>query len=408
MVPGALSRAALATVLALAFAERGTARGEERFYLVVKGGSVKLGETPVLAAVPDSVPVGIYETTPAGGQTSRAVQVFEERGRRVVALVTAKLKPGVAYPITLRAVDAASEGARRGVHFTPRDKNLVVTLDGRPFTEYRVDVGNKPFLDPVIGPGGISYTRAYPMREVAGEDHDHPHQRSFWFTHGAVSGVDFWAETKKSGVIREIERTVVAAGPVVGRLATRDEWLAPDGRVVCEDERTMTFLHTSRYRIIDLDVTIKATSGPVVLGDTKEGTFGIRVASSMDVNRKKGGKITNALGQHDDEAWGKASPWVDYTGPIGDHTAGIAILNHPSSFRHPTTWHVRTYGLFAANPFGYHDFGRPERGDYTIPKGESITLRHRVILHEGASSPDELGADFEAYAHPPEVVVETR
>lgn len=399
--------AGLATILVLAWVGPSPARCDERFHLILKGSDVAVGETPVLAVVPSTTPVGVYETTPAAGESSRAVQVFEEGGRHVVALVAAKLKPAHAYPITLRAVNAGGEAASQGVRLEPRGKNLVVTVDGKPFTEYRVDVGNKPFLDPLIGPTGVSYTRAYPMREVKGEDHDHPHQRSFWFTHGDVDGVDFWAETKKSGVIREIDRKIVASGPVVGRLVTHDEWVAPGGRVVCTDERTLTFLSTPRSRIIDLDVTIKATSGPVVLGDTKEGTFGLRVASSMDVNRKTGGKITNAEGLQDDQAWGKASPWVDYTGPIGDHTAGIAILNHPSSFRHPTTWHVRTYGLFAANPFGYHDFGRSERGDYTLPKGESITFRHRVILHEGPTSPKELASDFAAYAHPPEVVVES-
>ena len=42
---------------------------------------------------------------------------------------------------------------------------------------------------------------------------------------------------------------------------------------------------------------------------------------------------------------------------------GIAILNHPASFRYPTYWHVRDYGLFAANPFGLHDFKWGENKD---------------------------------------------
>ncbi len=132
-------------------------------------------------------------------------------------------------------------------------------------------------------------------------------------------------------------------------------------------------------RIIDFDFRIFASDGPVTFGDTKEGMFGIRVASSMDVTRKQGGRITNAEGLTDEKAWGKPSPWVDYVGPVKDKIVGIAIINHPLSFRYPTTWHVRTYGLFAANPFGWHDFGRPERGDYTIPGGSG----DRVFLPRG-------------------------
>ena len=153
---------------------------------------------------------------------------------------------------------------------------------------------------------------------------------------------------------------------MLARIATTDDWLAPDGTRVCADERTVTFYRTQEARVIDFEFKIHASDGPLTFGDTKEGMFGIRVASSMDVTRKAGGRITNAEGLTDEKAWGKASPWVDYVGPVNEKTVGIAVLNHPGSFRYPTTWHVRTYGLFAANPFGWHDFGKPERGDYTV------------------------------------------
>ena len=78
----------------------------------------------------------------------------------------------------------------------------------------------------------------------------------------------------------------------------------------------------------------------------------------MAVDGDRGGKIVNSLEAIDQEAWGKAAAWVDYHGPVGpdEVQAGIAVLNHPSSFRFPTFWHVRTYGLLAANVFGLHNF----------------------------------------------------
>ncbi len=135
--------------------------------------------------------------------------------------------------------------------------------------------------------------------------------------------------------------------------------------------------------------------------------FGLRVASSMDVKSKtnSGGKIVNAEGLTDDAAWGKRLPWVDYTGPVEGKTVGIAILNHPDSFRYPTTWHVRTYGLFAANPFGWHDFGQAKPGTYVLPKGESIRFRYRILLHAGDTAGANLPAEFQGYAQPPRVVV---
>jgi hypothetical protein len=246
------------------------------------------------------------------------------------------------------------------------------------------------------------------MEKIAGEDFDHPHQRSFWFTHGKVNGVDFWSEQASHGVIRETTRTTVLSGPVLGRLRTTDDWLGPDGRKVCEDERVLTISRAGTTRILDFEITIKATAGPVTFGDTKEGMFGVRVASSMDVDRKLGGRITNAEGLNDARAWGKASPWVDYTGPVQSKTVGITIMNHPRSFRYPTTWHVRTYGLFAANPFGWHDFGLGKTGEYKLDAGQELWFGYRVILHEGQTDPSRIAEAFEDYKDPPRVEVSAR
>ena len=133
--------------------------------------------------------------------------------------------------------------------------------------------------------------------------------------------------------------------------------------------------------------------------------FGIRVASSMDVTRKTRRPDHQCRGLDRRESLGQSLALGRLRRPVNEKTVGIAVLNHPASFRYPTTWHVRTYGLFAANPFGWHDFGRPERGDYTIPRGETIVFRYRVILHEGDTNAARLDRAFAAYAKPPAVEV---
>jgi hypothetical protein len=281
-----------------------------------------------------------------------------------------------------------------------------VLKDGRLLAEYRCDGEAKPYLFPVIGPTGARFTRAFPMEKVAGEDLDHPHQRSFWFTHGKVNGVDFWSETAGHGTIRETAKLTRMAGPALALIRTTNDWIGPDGNKVCEDERAYRFYNTRSSYVIDFDIAIKAAVGQVTFGDTKEGMFGLRVASTMDVKHGQGGRITNAEGVTDLAAWGKPSPWVDYTGPVAGQMVGIAILNHPESFRYPTTWHVRDYGLFAANPFGWHDFGLGQSGDYTIPAGNTIAFRYRVILHKGDTASARIPTVFQAYEHPPRVRIE--
>ncbi len=292
---------------------------------------------------------------------------------------------------------SADEPKAEGVELIARGARIEVRVGGQTLMTYVPDDGPKPYYHPLIGPTGLPMTRAYPMAGVPGEKTDHPHQRSLWFAHGSVNGVDFWSEARGHGSIRETSRPVVQGGPDFGILRTTDDWLAADGKKVCEDERTVRISGRPGPRIIDFDVALKASEGPVTFGDTKEGMFGLRVATSMDVAGRRGGKIVNAEGLTDGAAWGKASPWVDYSGPVEGKTVGIAILNHPESFRYPTTWHVRDYGLFAANPFGWKDFGRAGSGGYILPQGRSIRFRYRVILHEGDAEAAGLPEAFEVY-----------
>ena len=309
----------------------------------------------------------------------------------------------VAGPLVAQS---AAPRSTSGVELISHGKRVEVRVDGQPFTEYVPDDGPKPYLFPIFGPSGASMTRAYPMKKVEGEKLDHPHHRSLWFTHGSVNKVDFWSEAPGHGRIVETSRPVVEGGPTTGTIRTTDDWLAADGKKICEDERTVRFSASKTARIIDFDVTLKASEGPVTFGDTKEGMFGLRVPTSMDVTSKKGGHIVNAEGVEDKAAWGKPSPWVDYTGPVEGKTVGIAILNHPSSFRYPTTWHVRDYGLFAANPFGWHDFGQKTSGEFVLPGGESIRFRYRILFHEGDTASAHLAEAFRAYAEAPNTVKE--
>ena len=277
--------------------------------------------------------------------------------------------------------------------------DVQVEVDGKPFTTYRTATGPKPILWPVIGPTGSEMTRDFPMKDVPGEKHDHPHQRSIWFTHGDVNGVDFWSEMPKHGSIAHREYLRLEEGEGKAVLATANDWVDAQGKKVCEDTRVLTFGAGGGWRSIDWEITLKASDGPVKFGDTKEGSLGIRIPTSMDTNSKAGGHIVNSGGQTDDEAWGKPAAWVDYYGTVEGQQVGIAFMNHPTSFRYPTRWHVRNYGLFAANPFGLRDFtGKKEAdGSHLLEKGESLVLRYRMYFHKGDATSAKIGEVFEQY-----------
>lgn len=278
------------------------------------------------------------------------------------------------------------------------DAGYAIKHGGQLFAEYITRSGNKPIVWPIIGPNGKPMTRSWPMDESQpDEKRDHPHQRSFWFTHGKVNGIDFWSMQPGAGST-EHRRFVKAEGGPTAVLVADNDWLAPDGRKVLEDTRTLVFAVQDQTRTIDFQIELKATAGPVEFGDTKEGSFGVRVPQSVSVDAKQGGKIVNSNDLTDKEAWGQRARWVDYHGPVAGETAGIAILEHPSNFAYPTRWHVRTYGLFAANPFGSKEFGQSEEGGRKLGSGETLILRYRVVLHRGDEKAAKIAEIAEAYA----------
>lgn len=127
----------------------------------------------------------------------------------------------------------------------------------------------------------------------------------------------------------------------------------------------------------------------------------IRLAPTMRLKGEVGqGHIVNSEGVRDGATWGKRAAWCDYYGPVEGQVVGVAIFDHPSNPRHPTWWHVRDYGLYAANPFGIHDFEKKERGagNLTIPAGESVTFKWRFYFHRGNEIEGKVAEHFRQYA----------
>ena len=291
------------------------------------------------------------------------------------------------------------------VKIDQKPDRIDVIIDGKPYTTlFMGKDAPKPYLHPLRSASGKIVTRHYPMENVLGESHDHPHHRGLWFSHGDVNGFDFWAN-ELTGDDRPIRGRImlnrvewIKNYPHAGAFQVVFDWLDPKGNKVLTENRTMTFYDNPGMRVIDTDIVLTAAV-KVTFGDTKEGTFAIRLADAL-TEEKGGGLMTNAQGATTmKNVWGKPSDWVDYVGKIEGETIGIAIFDHPQNPKHPTTWHARDYGLFAANPFGEHDFyADPKRnGSLTIPAGGALRFRYRVIIHPGDTKSAKIDKLYEDY-----------
>ena len=288
-----------------------------------------------------------------------------------------------------------------------RDGNRIeVEIGGQPFTSfYFGPEATKPYLHPLRSADGTIVTRRYPMEQLAGEQTDHRHHRGAWFSHGDVNGVDFWANEPeqrsrgKKGIISLVSIDTVKSAKHSATIAFTFSWNDLTGTALVSERRTMKFHRVDGNNVVDFDIALRAQSETVKFGDTKEGTFAVRMATELEEQhlRAKGvprtGTITNAHGSETEaNTWGRRSPWVDYAGSIEGKPKGIAIFDHPANPKHPTYWHVRGYGLFAANVFGEHDFhaDASRDGSITLARGETLRFRYRVIIHQGLGGGEEI------------------
>ncbi len=307
--------------------------------------------------------------------------------------------------------------AQQSVEVQRKDKQIEVTVGGKPFTTYYFDPAvAKPYLMPLRSAQGTIVTRGYPVgNEVPpGSERDksfEPHQRPLYFAHGNIDSLDFWGEEVFAKYFSDhgkqdygrmvLEKIDETRGGDSGVIKAEFTLQGPGGRVIGDETQAFTFRGDDHTRIIDCEFTVRATHGPLTFGDSKEGTFGIRVAKELN---SPPAHMVNSQGAEGEKAiWGKRAEWVDYDGKVEGEEVGIAVFDHPKSFRHPTTWHARGYGLFAANPFGLRDFTRDpnQDGSWTIPERKSLTFRYRVVIHHGDYKAANIAEAYQKYAAEP-------
>jgi len=290
---------------------------------------------------------------------------------------------------------------------------LDVVINDVPFTSYYYSNDwKKPFLWPVNSEGGVTVTRGYPMEpegtpKVA---QDHPHHKSLWSAYGDVNGADCWAEGENSGFQHSGEVTF-GSGDAYGWIHAKNSWEDKDHKHILTEEREYRFYDTpEKSRLLDVAVTFTADNGDVTFKDTKEGGIvSVRMRPELSYAN---GVITNALGdQGEENLWGKPAAWGDYSGNMeGIGWRGLTVFDHPKNLRHPTSWHVRKYGLMGANCFGYSHFKEKEynkgllpaeNGDYVIKAGSSLAFQYRVYVHTGDVKKAAVADRYVDYATPP-------
>ncbi|HYG77519.1 MAG TPA: PmoA family protein [Planctomycetota bacterium] len=283
------------------------------------------------------------------------------------------------------------------VKLTKEEGKISVELNGKPFTTYYVSEAFgapyvRPFFYPVLAADGTPVTDD--QIQTRG---DHPHHRSLWVAHGEVNDADHWSlKGDKMPKQRHVAFTKVEGDTIEQQL----EWEGKDGQPMLKETRTWRFsAYSDGTPAIDLTSVYDPVVDKVTFRDTKEaGLISVRVVKPLAMTAL----VTNAAGgKGEKECWGKPAAWCDISGKVKGNVYGIAMFDHPSNPRHPSTWHVREYGLMGANIFGLSYFDKKNAkgaGDFTIEKGKPVTFKYRVVIHQGDATAAGLDAKYKEWA----------
>jgi len=339
-------------------------------------------------------------------------------------------KLGVVLMIVYAAAGPASvRGAGPSVLVVPKEaeRRVDVLVDGQPFTSYIWPTSvKKPVLFPIRTDRGVVVTRGFPLEPRPREHTDHPHHVGLWLNYGDVNGVDFWgnsgqaSEPGKMGII--VHRKVESAkgGDGRGELAVSADWNVEGGQTLLLERTRYVFGAAPGLRSIDRVTTLTAQGEKVVFRDTKEGMFGMRMNRALEQPATKPEVYTDAAGRPTtvpvldnegvtglylssegktgDAVWGTRARWVRLSGKVDGQPVTVAILDHPKNPGHPTHWHARGYGLFAANPLGVKDFTEGKgQMNFTLEPRQAATFTYRVLILSEEATPQRLETEYHRF-----------
>jgi hypothetical protein len=324
-------------------------------------------------------------------------------------------KPVIVFVLLLLSMASAAQQTKGFSIIEKNDKKQVdILFNGKLMTAYcYYDSSRKPVLFPVNTVDGITVTRSYPFKMIAGERTDHPHHTGIWLNYESVNGLDFWNNsTAIAPEKREHYGTIIHTG-ITGKkvngntasLSTNAIWARPDKKVLLNEQTTFNFRVNANDFIIDRITTLTAADTAVIFKDAKDGMFAIRVARELELPSKEKtsfvddkGNVTEVLpssagvtgmyysseGLKGDSVWSSKGKWVMLTGKKDGKDITIGMFDHPANVGYPAYWHARGYGLFAVNPLGRKIFSNgKEELNFSLQPGQSVTFRYRIVIHSG-------------------------
>jgi putative heme-binding domain-containing protein len=244
---------------------------------------------------------------------------------------------------------------------------------------YMMETNSRPYLHPVRDASGqVMLTEDRPA--------DHPWQHGIFTGFHRVNGFNYWKEDE--GKQRFVRLLDLKESPDRVSWRALVELVAPDGKVVIEEEDTIT-VHAPESNdtyVIDFDLLLRAKEQDVNFGKFFVGGLSVRMPWDKANPRQT---HLNSSGLRNRECEQQRAAWCNVERPFGGETFGIAVFDHPANPNHPSGWRTDEQGLINPNVSAL--------GDWLLPAKQERVFRYRLVAYRGSATREQLAARFTSF-----------
>ena len=353
-----------------------------------------------------------WRTVPGKGALVWVLSGETPRGSTRTFKLMLEEGPSLARPITVEDSD--------NTHFT-------VNQGSKPLLRYNYGVVQDSsnarsldrsfFIHPIWTPSGEIITG-----ESSPEHGTHAGVFNYWNTIQHVNRqLNFWELGDNPG--RKVPDDLgpsITEGPVFASLEFINKGLYNGNTIFRELYIIKAYsIPEEELRLVDISVRQKPIPENSRYIPLEEGATGIDEegnlveGTSMDLLRSNTGSIAfsgkaewlsddvslDALtseGKNRIDGDGTAARWVDLSGPLGNNWGGLAMFDHPSNQRYPTSVTIHS-------KIPYFGYAFTKNGPYTATMNEPLNLVYRILVHDGRPDRELNERISQDFANPPSV-----
>lgn len=266
-----------------------------------------------------------------------------------------------------------------------------VFKDNKQVARFNYNNSSKPYIFPLNAPCGSALTSNELIPKTEGEPEGNPSKLSFWTGISDINGIDFWNEGDKCGKIVQKKLDFEPLNSNNWNIHVVNDWVGPDGKKVCEEDRRYSFVSCQYGTLIATLVTLSSSDNILKISDTPQGFLGIHLAPALQFKDGKG-QVLNSEGLTNKDCNGKRARWLDVSGSADGKDFGITLFDASFNYGTPAYWRVANSGTIAVNPFGGKSFTNEPANDssITIRRRQPFTMLYITLLHDGKFSKEML------------------